>query len=208
MASPDANTFFKQIGCNELQSFVGVGNLTPEQTELLKIADKQQIRSSSCNSELYQRSSNFSEIDILNPSIIIASPNTSEVFSNQFEDNLDPPPQKRKKKALLSNFNLKEILQKDAVGNAIYVSYLGKQEPLDTRSQGYFCDVIITYFLNKSDSRLTNEEIQFVTERIVELFPHEIQETYFVPPIRKFQSGDSKAGISKGKLIDKYRNKL
>lgn len=47
-----------------------------------------------------------------------------------------------------------------------------------------------------------------LSNKIVELFPSEIQETYYLQPVRKRDSRDNKAGIAKGKLVDKFRNRL
>jgi len=47
-----------------------------------------------------------------------------------------------------------------------------------------------------------------ITEEIIELFPKECKETYYMPPIRKKYLKNDKAGISRGKLVDKFRNAL
>lgn len=39
-------------------------------------------------------------------------------------------------------------------------------------------------------------------------FPQEIPQVYFSSPIRKKKSRDNKSGIARGKLVDKYRNRL
>lgn len=56
--------------------------------------------------------------------------------------------------------------------------------------------------------RLTNNDFSFIVDKIIELFPKEKKEVYYVPPIRKRNSIDGRSGIAKGKLIDKYRNTL
>lgn len=55
---------------------------------------------------------------------------------------------------------------------------------------------------------LKNEDFDLLSKEIVELFPNELAAVYYLPPIRKRFSKDKKAGISRGKLVDKYRNKL
>ena len=44
-------------------------------------------------------------------------------------------------------------------------------------------------------------------EQIKELFKNECRETYYVPPLSKKDARGNKSKISKGKLVDKWRNK-
>ena len=44
--------------------------------------------------------------------------------------------------------------------------------------------------------------------KIKELFPEECTQVYYIKPTRKKDSKDDKAGRSKGKLVDKYRNSV
>lgn len=53
---------------------------------------------------------------------------------------------------------------------------------------------------------LTNHQLENIANKIIEIFPSEVKETYYVPPLRKALSKDGKPGIAKGKLVDKYRN--
>jgi len=55
---------------------------------------------------------------------------------------------------------------------------------------------------------LKNEDFQQISHEIVKLFPHESKEIYFIPPIRKKDSKEDKAGISRGKLVDRFRNDI
>lgn len=55
---------------------------------------------------------------------------------------------------------------------------------------------------------LKNEEFEHISHEIVKLFPHESKEIYFIPPIRKRYSKEGKAGISRGKLVDRFRNDI
>ncbi|XP_011884131.1 PREDICTED: uncharacterized protein LOC105571267 [Vollenhovia emeryi] len=56
--------------------------------------------------------------------------------------------------------------------------------------------------------RLRNEDFLYIAEEIVKLFPTEATTTYYIPPIPKKLSRVGKSVISRGKLVDKYRNKI
>lgn len=64
------------------------------------------------------------------------------------------------------------------------------------------CFDILLYF-----RVLTNDNFEQLATQIVELFPNECAESFYVPPVKKKDSRTHKSGISKGKLVDKYRNK-
>ena len=54
---------------------------------------------------------------------------------------------------------------------------------------------------------LGNEDLEYVSECIVAEFKHECLEAYYVDPVPKKLSRSSKSERSKGKIVDKYRNK-
>lgn len=56
------------------------------------------------------------------------------------------------------------------------------------------------------NSALCNDDFNYLATKIIELFPNECKETYFVPPVKKKESRDKKSEISKEKLVDKWRN--
>ncbi|XP_070516625.1 uncharacterized protein [Cardiocondyla obscurior] len=55
---------------------------------------------------------------------------------------------------------------------------------------------------------LKNDDFEYLATEIVKLFPTENIATYYVPPISKKASRVGKSIISRGKLVDKYRNKI
>lgn len=57
-------------------------------------------------------------------------------------------------------------------------------------------------------SKITQEEYNFITGKIIVLFPRENSGTYFVPPVKKNESFSGKPLFAKGKLVDKIRNTL
>lgn len=66
---------------------------------------------------------------------------------------------------------------------------------------------IIEGFFTICCRRVTNDDFEHISLQIVELFPEECALTYYVPPVRKINSRADKSGVSKGRLVDKYRNK-
>ena len=54
---------------------------------------------------------------------------------------------------------------------------------------------------------MENSDVEFLSYKISELFPNECAGTYYVPPALQSVSKTGKSVMSKGKLIDKYRNK-
>ncbi|KAL0116449.1 hypothetical protein PUN28_009834 [Cardiocondyla obscurior] len=95
---------------------------------------------------------------------------------------------------------------KNLQGQAIIKSYkLSKF--LTRKSRNLIVDIILTELMNEA-SRLTNEDFQHIAEAIVKDFPTENISTYFIPAIPKKLSRVGKSIISRGKLVDKYRNRL
>lgn len=55
--------------------------------------------------------------------------------------------------------------------------------------------------------RLTNDLADCISEMIVSIFPTEVVTTYYVPPTSKKDSVTRKSIISRGKLINMWRNR-
>lgn len=64
------------------------------------------------------------------------------------------------------------------------------------------------FFQSNFCRRLNNEDFEFLSSGIVAVFPTEDVDIYFIPPIRKKFSKTKKSVTSRGKLVDKYRNKI
>lgn len=103
-------------------------------------------------------------------------------------------------------FDLKSILEGDVIGRAI-LSKCGKNIPITYRDRNNICEIIISYFLNKS-RKLNNDLLSQIADEIIKVIPSEKKSTYFVSPIKKKNSRNNKPVVSRGKLVDKYRNKL
>lgn len=56
--------------------------------------------------------------------------------------------------------------------------------------------------------QLRNEDFRTLAKEIEDLFPTETRQTYYIPPIAKKYSKTNKSITSRGKLVDKYRNKI
>ncbi|KAL0101893.1 hypothetical protein PUN28_018445 [Cardiocondyla obscurior] len=63
-------------------------------------------------------------------------------------------------------------------------------------------------FFSESNQVVKNEDFEYISKQIIQLFPHESTETYFIPPITKKNSKENKPGISRGKLVDRFRNNI
>ncbi|XP_039303045.1 uncharacterized protein LOC120357201 [Solenopsis invicta] len=105
------------------------------------------------------------------------------------------------------DFDVKEILEKDATGRAVLNIYNNTRD-LSTKCQSYVCDIIVTHALNNCITNLRNEDFDAIADNIVHVFPEECKETYYVPPVSKRDSSNQKSKVAKGKLVDKYWNKI
>ncbi|KAJ8911123.1 hypothetical protein NQ315_003298, partial [Exocentrus adspersus] len=92
----------------------------------------------------------------------------------------------------ITDFDLKEVLTSSAIGKAL-LNWYAIKGGFDSTRQGYLVEIIATYFFK---------------QKHYELFPCEISEAYYLPPVKKRDSRDNKSGVAKGKLVDKFRNKL
>ncbi|XP_039302876.1 uncharacterized protein LOC120357141 [Solenopsis invicta] len=71
----------------------------------------------------------------------------------------------------------------------------------------YF-NICIIKFIKLFFRPLKNEDFNSLSKEIEELFPTETCCTYYVPPIAKKFSRNNKSITSRGKLVDKYKNKI
>ncbi|KYN22124.1 hypothetical protein ALC57_05488 [Trachymyrmex cornetzi] len=77
---------------------------------------------------------------------------------------------------------------------------------LDEKLRTTLCNIIVSYIKNISAS-LTNELCKHISKAIVEVFPTEVAERYYISPVKKTNSKNNKSIISKGKLITMWRNR-
>ncbi|KAL0110648.1 hypothetical protein PUN28_013913 [Cardiocondyla obscurior] len=57
-------------------------------------------------------------------------------------------------------------------------------------------------------SLLVNKDFDILAQNIVKTFPTDSTYTYYIPPIPKRYSRINKSIVSRGKLVDKYRNRI
>lgn len=55
---------------------------------------------------------------------------------------------------------------------------------------------------------MKNDDFYTLSKEIENVFPTETSFTYYVPPIKKKYSKMNRSITSRGKLVDKYRNKI
>ncbi|CAH0550863.1 unnamed protein product [Brassicogethes aeneus] len=108
----------------------------------------------------------------------------------------------------VSNLNLHELLEKSTTGKAIKELYNIKKT-LNSKCQSYLVEIIVQHFMNAEPfRRLSNQDFRILSQKIVSEFPNELPQVYFASPIKKRNSREKKSGIARGKLVDKYRNRL
>ncbi|KAB0803451.1 hypothetical protein PPYR_00421 [Photinus pyralis] len=103
------------------------------------------------------------------------------------------------------NFNLKSILEESCMGKIILKQYKDNNT-LDRRNRTILVDLIISHIFKTHGSYLSNEHLEELTSKIINLFPTEKAEIYFVKPVKKINSKFSRSQVARGKLVDRYRN--
>lgn len=107
----------------------------------------------------------------------------------------------------LFDVDLKTILEEHPIGKELLLLCGKKNVSLEAQWISVLCDIIVIHCL-KHNITLTNEDTKELARKIVELFPAECVQTFYVPPVKKKDSLRNVSEISKGKLIDTYRNTL
>ncbi|KAJ3652978.1 hypothetical protein Zmor_018899 [Zophobas morio] len=106
----------------------------------------------------------------------------------------------------IHDFNLSAILEGDVIERAILTKH-NTNVPVTNRDRNSLCEIVISYFLNKS-VKLNNDFLSRIADEITKIMPTEKKTTYFVSPIKKISSRFNKPEVARGKLVDKHRNKL
>ncbi|XP_026326281.1 uncharacterized protein LOC113234979 isoform X2 [Hyposmocoma kahamanoa] len=106
------------------------------------------------------------------------------------------------------HFDLETLLHTSAGGNSI-LKYYETYGFLNNTKRNQLTDIIIkhiyTYIVNY---RITYEEYNIISAKIISLFPKESIGTYFTKPIKKNNSFNGRSTVARGKLVDKVRNLL
>ncbi|XP_024887759.1 uncharacterized protein LOC112464792, partial [Temnothorax curvispinosus] len=106
------------------------------------------------------------------------------------------------------SLDYKKILEESIDGRIIIANYK-KEIKLNRQLRSKLVDVIVTklmslFYSDKQGISLKNEHFEFIATQIAKIFPTENSSIYYVAP--KTEGPQQK--ISKGKLVDSYRNKL
>ncbi|CAH0559341.1 unnamed protein product [Brassicogethes aeneus] len=106
------------------------------------------------------------------------------------------------------DFDLKNLLEVTPLGNTI-LQYYKKNNLLDNSKKTLLVDIIMKRLFDfYLKHRLTHENYNLITSKIITLFPRECASTYYVPAISKRHSISNRPIIAKGRLVDKCRNLL
>ncbi|CAG9763813.1 unnamed protein product [Ceutorhynchus assimilis] len=130
------------------------------------------------------------------------SPSTSTVtldsaFSITSENNV-----------VVENISVKEIWTKDFLGQALLTKGQGPNGSLNNSDRDKLCDILVTKLLNVFQGKLTLHHFRVISKKKIEILPKEKKSTYFIEPILKKDSHRNRSEPARGKLIEKYRNKL
>lgn len=107
---------------------------------------------------------------------------------------------------VVTSVDVKAILSNDFVGNALLLK--GLNRILSNSDRDRIADILISAFLNTYKGRLNHQHFRIIAQKIATLIPGEKVTTYFVEPIKKKDSPRKHSEPARGKLIEKYRNKL
>ncbi|XP_016837924.1 uncharacterized protein LOC103317241 isoform X2 [Nasonia vitripennis] len=129
-----------------------------------------------------------------------------EYVEHQTTPDGEPACKKQRISTAVNDLDLKALLEDHALGPSILRVYEAKKE-LCSASQSYLVEIITLHFLRDNNLRLTDHDFKVLADKILELFPEECLQTYYVGSVKKNESRRNKHERSKGKLVDKYRNR-
>ncbi|CAL1671820.1 unnamed protein product [Lasius platythorax] len=102
--------------------------------------------------------------------------------------------------------NVNEIIASTQQGRAILRGY--KNKPLSREARNDIIKIIIDSIINNVKGRLNSDDFYDLARGIVEIFPKEDLNAYYVAPIKKKYSQNNKSTSMRGKLVKKYRNRV
>lgn len=102
---------------------------------------------------------------------------------------------------------LENLLATANFGLALKNEYARKSELSDASSL-LLCEIIVGDLINDCDAKATNADFYDITDEILEIFPNEKRETYFIAPIYKRESISNVSKRARGRLPDMFHNKL
>ncbi|XP_044013870.1 uncharacterized protein LOC122856206 [Aphidius gifuensis] len=204
----DIDTFLELLSdittTREIIPSISVGSVMKLRKQLKQHITEEDTKLLALNQSELAEIPDFSFVDVgLNSSIIRSTPDIEE----------QPAPEVVVEEIVIEDelviqgvtFQLKKVLESQALGRAILIFYKYTQE-LNSICQSYLVDIIVLFFLDRNIN-LKNADLSKLASLIVFLFPKEEITTYYTDPLRKKNSKTAKSGMSKGKLADKWRNR-
>lgn len=143
---------------------------------------------------------------------VIPSPDTSDVTplptSNNstitFDSDFTLSPSESS--VITDYIDIESILKKDLIGRALLQK--GLKNILNNSDRDKISDILVAKLLNTFNGKLTQQQFNTIAQNLVKIIPGEKKTTYFIPPIKKKDSLRNKSEPARGKLVEKYRNKL
>ncbi|XP_071580336.1 uncharacterized protein [Temnothorax nylanderi] len=100
---------------------------------------------------------------------------------------------------------LKDLLMESMIGKEILASF-EQNNLVHDKYRNKLCHIIITDLENRSIS-LNNALADMIVTMIINTFPSEAANTYYIPPIAKKDSSSNKSIPARGKLMSMWRNR-
>ncbi|CAG5100301.1 Protein of unknown function [Cotesia congregata] len=168
-----------------------------------EIADGQNTQNCRMIPVIHVSSNDYTVDNIIPVEFINSKGNTTSVL----EENTVSK-SKKKKNSKFYNFDLKKVLSDHPIGKELLLITKNKEKTtLEAQWISYLCEIVVIDCLKKG-LILQNEDIEELAVKIVEVFPSECTQTFYVPPVKKKDSLSQLSIVAKGKLTDKYRNIL
>ncbi|XP_036139039.1 uncharacterized protein LOC118644497 isoform X2 [Monomorium pharaonis] len=140
--------------------------------------------------------------------------NTSDTSSCESSCESEETPLKKKKLIVgtqtykrLQRPTVREILKENAQGALILRNY-AKNKILTKYCRHMLVELIISNIINTVKGTINKHDFLQLAQEIVEIFPSEDINLYYIAPVSKKDSLHRKSVSVRGKLVEKYRNKL
>ncbi|XP_071652598.1 uncharacterized protein [Temnothorax longispinosus] len=102
---------------------------------------------------------------------------------------------------------VREILKYNEQGRLIVRSY-GQTKILSKHSRNVLLELLISHLINTVKGPVNKHDFLHFARGIIDVFPSEDINLYYVAPVSKKDSRNRKSISVRGKLVEKYRNKL
>ncbi|XP_034951260.1 uncharacterized protein [Chelonus insularis] len=106
-----------------------------------------------------------------------------------------------------SNYVQTLLQNSGAFGEVLTEEYRLNGELSDLSSL-QLCDIIVSDLITSCDSYVSNDDLSDITDEILQIFPNEQRDTYYISPKRKRDTENNIHTKRRGRLGDKFANKL